>query len=59
MIVPSRTRMWCAGMNSWERVCESQTLAWVYNDVLEHASVDAAGHRVTPLPVPQDAAGRP
>jgi predicted Zn finger-like uncharacterized protein len=40
--VHARTRMWCAGMNGWERVCESQTLAWVYNDVLEHASVDAA-----------------
>lgn len=40
--VHARTRMWCAGMTGWERVCESQTLAWVYNDVLEHAAVDAA-----------------
>ena len=31
----ARTRMWCAGMTGWERVCESETLAWVYNEVVE------------------------
>jgi predicted Zn finger-like uncharacterized protein len=38
--VHARTRMWCAGMAGWERVCESETLAWVYNAVIDHAAHD-------------------
>lgn len=40
--VHARTRMWCAGMPGWERVCESETLGWVYNKVIEHAAHDPA-----------------
>lgn len=39
--VHARTRMWCAGMNGWERVCESETLAWVYSEVVEQLAVSA------------------
>lgn len=38
--IHARTRMWCAGMEGWERVCESATLAWVYNDVIAGAAAD-------------------
>ena len=38
--VHARTRMWCAGMHGWERVCESETLAWVYNEVVEQTAGD-------------------
>lgn len=40
--VHARTRMWCAGMPGWERVCESETLAWVYNKVIERSAQDPA-----------------
>lgn len=40
--VNARTRMWCAGMHGWERVCESETLAWVYSEVVEHTACDAS-----------------
>ena len=39
--VQARTRMWCAGMNGWERVCESETFAWVYSEVVERTAGDA------------------
>ncbi|MBI1947208.1 MAG: zinc-ribbon domain-containing protein [Deltaproteobacteria bacterium] len=38
--IHARTRMWCAGMRAWERVCESPTLAWVYGDVIARATTD-------------------
>lgn len=39
--VHARTRMWCSGMPGWERVCESETLAWVYTRVIECATEDS------------------
>ena len=38
--IHARTRMWCAGMATWERVCESPTLTWVYGDVIARAATD-------------------
>jgi predicted Zn finger-like uncharacterized protein len=38
--VHARTRMWCAGMPGWERVCESEALAWVYLKVIDAAAHD-------------------
>ena len=38
--IHARTRMWCAGLNTWERVCESPSLTWVYGDVIARVSVD-------------------
>lgn len=38
--IHARTRMWCAGMNCWERVCESETLCWVYGAVVARAAED-------------------
>jgi len=38
--VSARTRMWKPGMPNWERVCESQTLGWVYARVVDRLSDD-------------------
>lgn len=38
--VSARTRMWRPGMAGWERVCESQELAFVYSRVVERLSAD-------------------
>lgn len=38
--VSARTRMWKPGMPNWERVCESQSLGWVYARVVDRLSDD-------------------
>ena len=38
--VSARTRMWKPGMPNWERVCESQTLGWVYARIVDRLSDD-------------------
>ncbi len=39
--IHGRTRMWCRGMPGWQRVCESETLAWVYREVITATAEDA------------------
>jgi predicted Zn finger-like uncharacterized protein len=39
--IHARTPMWAFGMRGWERVCESQALAWVYCGVIERASQES------------------
>jgi hypothetical protein len=43
--VHARSRMWAQGMPGWQRVCESDVLAWVYGEVLASASADMPAWR--------------
>ncbi len=38
--VSARTRLWRPGMAGWDRVCESEALAWVYARVVERLTED-------------------
>lgn len=38
--VSARSRLWKPGMARWERVCESESLGWVYARVVERLSAD-------------------
>ncbi len=38
--ISARTRMWKPGMANWERVCESQTLGWIYAGIVDRLSDD-------------------
>ncbi|MCP4502233.1 MAG: DUF4339 domain-containing protein [Deltaproteobacteria bacterium] len=38
--VYARTRMWRKGMDSWERLCESPSLAWAYDAVIQRVAED-------------------
>jgi len=38
--VYARTRMWRKGMDGWERICESPSLAWAYDAVIQRVAED-------------------
>jgi predicted Zn finger-like uncharacterized protein len=40
--IHGRSRMWAQGMPGWQRVCETDVLAWVYGEILAYAGSDPA-----------------